>query len=66
MAEPRGTVENSSVLIINHPRSSVMRGCSSYTHRTTQCHSKYGWKITLNSLPPNRAVSKHELDLILA
>lgn len=51
MAEPTGTVENSSVLIINHPPSSVMRDRSFYTHRTTQCHSKYGWKITPNSLP---------------
>lgn len=51
MAEPTGTVENSSVLIINHPPSSVMRDWSVYTHRTTQCHSKYGRKITPNSLP---------------
>lgn len=50
MAEPTGTVENSSVLIINHPPSSVMRDWSFYTHWTTQCHSKYGWKITPNSL----------------
>lgn len=51
MAQPTGTVENSSVLIINHPPSSMMRDWSFYTHRTTQCHSKYGWKIKPNSLP---------------
>lgn len=58
MAQPTGTVENSSVLIINHPPSSVMRDWSFYTHRTTQCQTKYGWKITPNSLPSKRAQSR--------
>lgn len=62
MAEPTGTVENSSVLIINHPPSSVMRDWSFYTHRTTQCHSKYGWKITPNSLPSKWTQSRRGLE----
>lgn len=62
MAEPTGTVENSSVLIINHPPSSMMRDWSFYTHRTTQCHSKYGWKITPNSLPSKWTQSRRGLE----
>lgn len=62
MAEPIGTVENSSVLIINHPPSSVMRDWSFYAHRTTQCHSKYGWKITPNSLPSKWTQSRRGLE----
>lgn len=65
MAQPTGTVENSSVLIINHPPSSVMRDWSFYTHRTTQCHTKYGWKITPNSLPSKWAQSRRGLDFFL-
>lgn len=65
MAEPTGTVENSSVLIINHPPSSVMRDWSFYTHRTTQCHSKYGWKITPNSLPSKWTQSRCELQFFI-
>lgn len=66
MAEPTGTVENSSVLIINHPPSSVMRDWSVYTHRTTQCHSKYGRKITPNSLPSKWTQSRHGLEFFWA
>lgn len=66
MAQPTGTVENSSVLIINHPPSSVMRDCSFYTHWTTQCHSKCGWEIKPNSLPSKCTKSRHGLEFIMA